>query len=167
MMDRTPGERMADAAERQADAVEAILALLVDRLPAPKQRERQARERVEPVHVTPPVDVEWPDEASQGVYVLLERLAQVNASRTRKHVRPVKARAVLAACEDYPAKDHLAVARDYAAWQEHSARTPQVDVVSGFRNQLKMAPDVLKPTAPKPGGLDNLMSDAALEEAMR
>ena len=152
---------------RIADALERIAAAQETKAEKPK---RQRRERVEP-EALPVEDVKLEGVSAQ-VFEALDRLARTNATKTRKDVRPVKAAAVLRALEDFPTKDHLGVARDYAAWQEHSARIPHVDVTGGFRNQLKTAPDVRRggPVAPSEGptpGLDRLMSDDALEEAWR
>lgn len=168
-MDRM--DRIAQAMERQADAFErlaASLEKLAERLAQPEAKPK--RPRVEPIA---PEEIEAEAAKLEGpareVWEILDRLARVNAGRTRKHVRPVKPAAVLAAIRDHQDRDHVAVARDYAAWQEHSARTPHTDVVAGYRNQLKMAPAVVRPAVPRGQrpGMDRLLSDEALEEAMR
>lgn len=173
-MDPKQLERMAVAMERQAQAFEALTdaatraVAALDRMQAEKDQRpaRRQRPRVEP-DAAPVEDVKL-EGAQADVFEVLDRLSRVNATRTRKHVRPVLAAAVARAMEDFPDRDHLGVARDYAAWQEHSARAPHTDVTNGYRNQLRQAQAVRTGGAtPTRRGLDSLMDQSRLEEAYR
>lgn len=68
----------------------------------------------------------------------------------------------------YPGKDFVPVAEDYEHWLTHGTgqdRRPK-DVVQGFRNQLRMRPDVQEKTAPGAPGL-RVVSDARTANVKR
>ena len=132
-----------------------------DALFAEPEAEKPSRSRVD----TDSLPEGFPPEREALVGEVLQVLQETARGNGHPSVLVPHRRGVALAMMDYPDRDHLAVAREYRAWQAGGRGRPHRDLVRGFRNQLERAARNVGTVDGRSGGVEDRAAWAARQAA--